>query len=209
MIVVTGATGQLGRLVVEGLLKKVPATELAVAVRTPAKAADFAERGVQVRTADFTQPAGLAAAFAGADKLLLISSNEVGQRVPQHQAVVTAAKEAGVGHLVYTSLLHADTSTLGLAPEHRATEQLIRESGIPFTFLRNGWYTENYAPTITQAVEQGSFPGSAGDGKVASASRADYADAAVAALTGEGHEGKSYELAGDVPALNLTRATFR
>jgi NAD(P)H dehydrogenase (quinone) len=213
MIVVTAATGQLGQLVVEALLKKIPAAEVAVAVRNPAKAAALAARGVQVRTADYTDPATLTAAFAGADKVLLISSSEVGRRVPQHTAVVTAAKEAGVGHLVYTSLLHADTSTLDLAPEHQATEQAIRDSGLPFTLLRNGWYTENYTSAITQGAEHGSFAGSSGDGKVASATRADYADAAAAVLTSEGHLGKVYELAGDTGwtnaelAAELTKAT--
>jgi len=213
MIVVTGATGQLGQLVVEGLLEKVPATEIAVAVRNPAKAAGLAARGVQVRTADYTDPASLAAAFAGADKVLLISSNAVGERVEQHLAVVAAAKHAGVGQLVYTSVLRADTSTLSVAGEHTATEQAIRASGVPFTILRNSWYTENYALPIAQAVESGSYLGSAGEGRVASATRADYADAAVAVLTGDGHLGKVYELAGDADwsfpelAAELTRAT--
>ncbi len=197
MIVITGATGHLGKLVVEGLLQKVPAGEIVAAVRTPEKAADLAARGVQVRKADYSDPAGLAEAFAGADKILLISSPEVGQRVPQHTAVVNAAKEVGATHLLYTSILFADTSTMLLAADHKATEQAVRDSGIPFTFLRNGWYTENYAPTIAQALETGSFAGSAGDGELGAAPRADYADAAVAALTTEGHEGKVYELAAD------------
>ncbi|WP_020666473.1 SDR family oxidoreductase [Amycolatopsis nigrescens] len=215
MIVVTGATGQLGRLVVESLLEKIPATELAVAVRTPAKAADLAERGVDVRAADYGDPAALAAAVKGADKVLLISSSEVGGRVPQHTAVVNAAKEAGVGHLVYTSILRAETSTLGLAPEHKATEELIRGSGVPFTFLRNGWYTENYLQPIAQAAESGSFAGSAGDGRISSATRADYAEAAAVVLTGDGHRGKVYELAGDTSwsypelAAELSRAVGR
>jgi NAD(P)H dehydrogenase (quinone) len=197
MIVVTGATGQLGKLVVDGLLEKVPANEVAVAVRNPEKAADLAARGVEVRVADYTDPASLSAAFAGADKVLLISSSEVGQRLAQHTAAVTAAKENNVGHLVYTSILHADTSKLALAPEHKATEQVIRDSGVPFTLLRNGWYTENYGPTIAQAIEQGSFAGSAGEGALSPATRREYADAAVAVLTTEGHEGAVYELAGD------------
>ncbi|MEO6089846.1 MAG: NAD(P)H-binding protein, partial [Umezawaea sp.] len=134
MIVVTGATGHLGKLVVEGLLQKVPANEIVAAVRTPEKAADLAARGVQVRKADYSDPASLVEAFKGADKVLLISGSEVGQRVPQHTAVVEAAKEAGVGHLLYTSILFADTTTMLLAGEHKATEQVIRDSGIPFTF---------------------------------------------------------------------------
>ncbi|MET1076010.1 MAG: SDR family oxidoreductase [Umezawaea sp.] len=213
MIVVTGATGHLGKLVVEGLLRKVPATDIVAAVRTPSKAADLAERGVQVKAADYNDPASLAAAFAGADKVLLISGSEVGQRLPQHTAVINAAKDAGVNHLVYTSILYANTTTMALAPEHKATEDAIRASGVPFTFLRNGWYTENYAQTIAQAVQSGTFAGSAGDGKIGAAARADFADAAVTVLTTDGHEGKAYELAADDPwtyqdlADELTRAT--
>lgn len=213
MIVVTGATGQLGQLVVDGLLKKIPATEITAAVRNPAKAAGLAAHGVQVKVADYTDPESLVAAFTGADKVLLISSNEVGKRLPQHLAAIAAAKQARVGHLVYTSVLRADTSTLGLAGEHRGTEAAIRDSGLPFTILRNSWYTENYAQPIAQAVESGSYVGSAGDGKVASATRADYADAAVEVLTGDGHQGAVYELAGDVSwsfpelAAELSRAT--
>lgn len=199
MIVVTGATGQLGRLVVEGLLKKVPAAEVVAAVRDPEKAAEFAARGVQVRRADYDDPASLTAAFAGADKVLLISSSTPGQRLAQHEAVVTAAREAGVGHLAYTSVLAADTTKLFVAPDHQATEEVIRASGVPFTFLRNGWYTENYAQTITQAVAVGSFAGAAGEGLVGAVPRIDFAEAAVAVLTGEGHEGQVYELAGDEP----------
>jgi len=198
MIVVTGATGQLGQLVVEGLVRRVPAADIAVAVRNPAKAAGLAALGVQVRTADYNAPESLATAFADADRLLLISGSEVGRRVAQHAAAIDAARQAGVGHLVYTSLLHADTSTLGLAPEHLATEQAIRDSGLPSTLLRNGWYTENYTQAILLAAETGSFAGNAGYGAISSAARADYAEAAVAVLTGEGHQGRVYELAGDV-----------
>jgi NAD(P)H dehydrogenase (quinone) len=196
-IVVTGASGHLGRLVVENLLDRgVPAAEIVAAVRTPAKAADLAARGVQVREADYDRPETLAAAFAGADKVLLVSGSEPGRRVPQHRAAVDAAKDAGASHLAYTSILGADTTPLGLAPEHKATEELIRASGIPFTFLRNGWYTENYTSAITQAAATGTLAGSAGDGRVSAAARADYAAAAAAVLAGEGHEGKVYELGG-------------
>ncbi|KDN22481.1 SDR family oxidoreductase [Amycolatopsis rifamycinica] len=206
MIVVTGATGHLGRLVVEGLLEKLPADQVVAAVRTPEKAADLAERGVEVRRADYSDPESLVAALKGADKVLLVSSSEVGQRVAQHQAVVDAAGQAGVRHLVYTSAPRATTSALVLAPEHKATEELIQASGLPATILRNNWYNENYADTIKQAAQTGSFVGSAGDGRVASATRADYAAAAVAVLTGEGHEGKIYELAGDATWTNADLA---
>ncbi len=197
-IVVTGASGHLGHLVVEDLLTRgVPAGQIIAAVRTPSKAADLATRGVQVRAADYERPDTLAPAFAGADRLLLVSGSEPGRRVPQHQAVVDAAGQAGVGHLAYTSILRADTTPLGLAPEHKATEELIRVSGLPFTFLRNGWYTENYDASITAAAATGTLTGSAGAGRVSAAARADYAAAAAAVLTGPGHQGKIYELGGD------------
>lgn len=197
MIVVTGASGQLGRLVVNGLLKKVAASEIALVVRTPEKVADFAALGVQVRQADYDQSETLAAAFNGADKLLLISANEVGRRVPQHRAAIEAAQQAGVGLLVYTSLLHADTSPLPLADEHKETEQLIRAAAIPFVILRNGWYSENYVASVDSALQLGAVFGSAGEGRIASAACADYAEAAVAVLTQENQAGRIYELAGD------------
>lgn len=206
MIVVTGATGHLGKLVVEGLLERLPADQVVAAVRTPEKAADLAERGVEVRRADYTDPASLDTALKGADKVLLVSGSEVGQRVAQHQAVIEAAKQAGVRHFVYTSASKATTSKLAVAPEHKATEELIEASGLTATILRNNWYNENYVETIKQAARTGSFVGSAGDGRVASATRADYAAAAVAVLTGEGHEGKIYELAGDVAWSNAELA---
>ncbi|WP_145579914.1 SDR family oxidoreductase [Yersinia vastinensis] len=197
MIAVTGATGQLGRLVIDALLKKVPASEIIAAVRSPEKASDLAALGVQVRKADYGQPATLDTAFEGVDKLLLISSSEVGQRVAQHTAVIEAAKRAKVKLLAYTSLLHADKSSLGLGEEHRATETLLRESGLPVVLLRNGWYTENYAASIAPAIVHGVFIGAVGDGRIASATREDYAQAAAAVLTQENHAGKVYELAGD------------
>ncbi|MDC0710445.1 SDR family oxidoreductase [Stigmatella sp. ncwal1] len=203
MILVTGATGKLGRLVVEGLLKQIPAQQLAIAVRNPEKASDFAARGVQVRRADYSQPDTLQSAFAGVEKVLLISSNEVGQRLEQHRAAVAAAKKAGVRLLAYTSILHADTSGLALAAEHKGTEELIRASGIPFVFLRNGWYTENYTENLAPALAHGAIVGSSGEGRIAVATRADYAAAAVAVLTRPGHENKIYELGGDTP-LTLT-----
>ncbi|MEU3571366.1 SDR family oxidoreductase [Kitasatospora sp. NPDC036755] len=195
MYVVTGATGQLGRLVVESLLAKVPASEVAVAVRSAEKAADLAARGVAVRVVDYDEPQTLAAAFAEGDRVLLISGSEVGRRIPQHRAVVEAAKAAGVALLAYTSAPGA--ATFRLADEHKATEELILASGLPHVFLRNGWYTENYLGDAAGTVARGVVLGSAGEGRIATAPRRDYADAAVAVLVGEGHRGEVYELSGD------------
>lgn len=197
MIAVTGATGQLGRLVIAALLKKVPAHQIIAAVRNPQKAQDLADLGIDVRQADYSQPATLDSAFKGVEKLLLISSSEVGQREAQHNAVIDAAKRAGVKLLAYTSLLHADKSPLGLGVEHRATEKALSESGVPFVLLRNGWYTENYAASIAPALAHNAFIGSVGEGKISSAARQDYAEAAAAVLTQENQAGKIYELAGD------------
>lgn len=197
MIAITGATGQLGRLVINALLKKVPASEVIAAVRSPEKAADLAALGVTLRTADYSQPETLKTAFAGVDKLLLISSSEVGQREAQHKAVIDAAKAAGVGFIAYTSLLHADTTPLGLGVEHRATEAQLKASGIPFALLRNGWYTENYAASIPPALAHHAFIGSVGEGRIASAARADYAAAAAEVISRDDQAGKIYELAGD------------
>jgi NAD(P)H dehydrogenase (quinone) len=199
MIVVTAATGKLGRLVVEGLLRKVPAREIAVAVRTPDKAGDLAARGVEVRRADYARPETLGAALAGADRLLFVSSSEVGRRETQHAAVIDAAKRARVRLVAYTSVLHAETARIALAAEHVTTERALRASGLPFVLLRNGWYTENYTENLGPALQHGAIVGSADGGRIAAATRADYAAAAVAVLTGAGHEGKTYELAGDVP----------
>lgn len=197
MIVVTGATGQLGRLVIEALLKELPPAQIVAAVRDPAKAADLANRGIQVRKADYTQPASLDLALRGADKLLLISSSEIGQRVAQHRNVIEAAQGAGIKLLAYTSVLRADTSLLGLAAEHRETEAMLRAAGLPHVLLRNGWYTENYAASVPAALAHGALRGSAGTGRIASAARVDYAAAAAAVLTGEDQAGRIYELAGD------------
>ncbi|MGE4528531.1 MAG: SDR family oxidoreductase, partial [Rhodospirillaceae bacterium] len=197
MIVVTGASGQLGRLVISNLLKRVPAAEIAAMVRSPEKAADLAALGVTVRRGDYTDPASLDAAFAGVEKLLLISSSEVGQRLPQHRNAIEAAKRAGAKLIAYTSLLHADASPLGLGEEHRATEALLAASGVPYVLLRNGWYTENYLASLPPAVQGGTLFGAAGEGRISSAPRADYAAAAAVALTAPGHAGKVYELAGD------------
>lgn len=231
MIVVTGANGQLGQLVIQSLLRSVPASQIVAAVRQPAKAgalAALAALGVQVREADYNRLDTLDTAFAGADKVLLISSSEVGQRQPQHQNVIDAAVRAGVKLLAYTSLLKADTSPLGLAAEHLATERALKASGLPHVLLRNGWYTENYLASVPAALAHGALIGSAGEGRIASAARADYADAAAAVLTQADQAGKVYELAGDsaytlaelaaelsqatgktIPYVNLPEADFK
>jgi len=193
-IAVTGANGQLGRLVIQGLLARLPAADIVALARTPAKAADL---GVEVRQGDYTLPETLVSSLAGIETLLLISSSEVGQRVPQHRQVINAAKAAGVKRVVYTSLLHAERSPLGLAPEHVQTEALLKASGLTYTILRNGWYTENYTASLPSALAHGALIGSAGQGRIASAARADYAQAAVEALTTPGHDNRTYELAGD------------
>lgn len=197
MIAITGATGQLGRLVINALLKKVPASEIIAVVRSPEKAQDLQALGVALRTADYNQPQTLQGAFAGVQKVLLISSSEVGQREAQHRAVIDAAKAAGVSFIAYTSLLHADTSPLGLGVEHRATEALLQASGIPYALLRNGWYSENYAASIAPALAHHAFIGAAGDGRIASAAREDYAAAAAEVISRDDQAGKVYELAGD------------
>lgn len=199
-IAITGASGQLGRLVIERLRAKVPVSDIVALARTPSKATDL---GVEVREADYTRSDTLDKAFAGVDTLLMISGSEVGQRLAQHRNIIDAARKAGIKYVVYTSLLHAERSTLSLAPEHVETEALLKDSGLAVTLLRNGWYTENYTASVGAAVANGAFLGSAGLGKIASAARADFADAAVAVLTTPGHEGKTYELAGD-SAYTLT-----
>jgi len=194
---VTGATGHLGALVVEALLERgVPASDVVAVARTPQKAAALADRGVTVREGDYSKPETLATALAGVDVLLLVSGSEVGQRVPQHAAVIEAAKAASVGRIAYTSVTRADTSALVLAPEHKATEELVRASGLPFTVLRNNWYIENYTGGLADHLSRGGIVGAAGDGRIAAATRADFAAAAAAVLTGDGHAGATYELAG-------------
>ncbi|ENA0610530.1 SDR family oxidoreductase [Enterobacter bugandensis] len=197
MIAITGATGQLGQHVIEALLKTVPAGQIVAIVRNPAKADALRQQGVVVRQADYTDEAAFTAALNGVDKLLLISSSEVGQRAAQHQNVINAAKAAGVKFIAYTSLLHADTSPLGLHVEHVQTEKALAESGVPYALLRNGWYTENYLASAPPALEHGVFIGAAGEGKIAAATRADYAAAAAKVVSEEGHAGNVYELAGD------------
>lgn len=197
MIAITGATGQLGQYVIESLLKTVPASQIVAIVRNPAKATTLSQQGITVRQADYSDEAALTTALQGIDKLLLISSSEVGQRAPQHRNVINAAQAAHVKFIAYTSLLHADTSPLGLADEHVATEKMLAESGIAYALLRNGWYTENYLASAPAALEHGVFIGAAGEGKIASATRADYAAAAARVISEDGHAGKTYELAGD------------
>ncbi|EYT77903.1 SDR family oxidoreductase [Streptomyces sp. NPDC003703] len=195
-IVVTGATGHLGRLVVEQLLEKVPAEQVTAVVRTPEKAADLAERGVRVAVADYNAPETFDGLFAAGDKVLLVSGNEFDKgRVQQHQVVIDAAKAAGVALLAYTSA--PGSLKAALADDHRGTEEALLASGLPYTLLRNGWYHENYTENLAPALEHRAVVHAAGAGRLSSASRADYAAAAVAVLTGEGHENKTYELGGD------------
>lgn len=197
-ILVTGATGQLGRLVIDRLLARgAAAGDLVAGARTPAKAADLAARGVRVVPLDYEDPATVAAALTGVDRVLLISSSEVGKRATQHRVVLDAVSAAGVELLGYTSLTRADTSPSPLAPEHLETERAIAASGIPAVVLRNNWYAENYLPDLQRAGTTGEIAAGAGDGKVAVAARVDYADAAAAVLLGDGHAGRTYELGGD------------
>lgn len=193
-IAVTGATGQLGVIVVEELKKRIHGENIVALARTPEKASGL---GVEIRAFDYTEPDVMTAALAGIDRLVLISSNEIGQRTNQHFNVIEAAGKAGVKWILYTSLLHADSSTLNLAGEHMTTEEALKTSGINYTILRNGWYTENYTGSIGGALAGGAYIGSAGNGKISSAARADYAEAAAVAVTNESHKGKVYELAGD------------
>lgn len=193
-IAITGATGQLGRIIIKKLTADLGADNIIALARSPEKTADL---GVPARLADYDKPETLAPALEGVDKLLLISGSEIGKRAAQHKAVIDAAKQSGVRYIVYTSLLNADNSPLSLAPEHRETEAMIKASGIDFTIMRHGWYTENYTGSVPGAVAAGAFVGSAGDGKISSATREDYAQADVIVLTSEDHKGKTYELAGD------------
>jgi NAD(P)H dehydrogenase (quinone) len=199
MIVVTGATGQLGRIVIGELLKTTEAKNIIAAVRTPAKASGLAERGVQVREADYSRPETLATAFDGASRLLLISGNDLGKRVEQHRAVIDAAKSAGVAFVAYTSILHCDTTPLLLAADHLATERYLLASGLTYSLLRNGWYYENQTAAIQLAIQNGAFIGASGDGRFSAAPRCDYAAAAAAVLTGTGREDAVLELGGDHP----------
>ncbi|MGP8307836.1 SDR family oxidoreductase [Vibrio sp. YIC-376] len=204
MIAVTGATGQLGQLVIKHLLNKIEPQQIVALVRNIDKANSLTSLGVQVRQADYSKPDTLADALNGVTKLLLISSSEVGQRAVQHKNVIDAAKQANVELLAYTSLLHADTSPLALAEEHVETEAYLLQANVPYVLLRNGWYTENYLASVAPALANGGFIGCAKDGKISSAAREDYAEAAAAVLTSEEPQsGKVYELSGDA-AYTLT-----
>ena len=193
-IAVTGAAGQLGHLVIKNLKLKTSLANLLALVRNPEQTEVL---GVTAKAIDYSKPATIDSALSGVETLLLISSSEIGQRAAQHANVIAAAKKAGVKRIVYTSVLHADTSVLSLAEEHRATEADLKSSGLSYTILRNGWYTENYTGSVGAALANGAFFGSAGDGRISSATREDLADAAVAVLTTDGHVNATYELAGD------------
>ncbi|GGZ16035.1 SDR family oxidoreductase [Streptomyces poonensis] len=211
-IVVTGATGNLGRFVVEGLLEKVPAEQITAVVRNREKAAGLAARGVRVAVANYDDPTSFEGVVSAGDKVLLVSGSEADKdRVAQHRTVIGAAKAAGAALLAYTSAPGALRAAL--ADDHRGTEEALVASGLPYVLLRNGWYNENYTEQLAPVLEHGAVTQAAGEGRVASAARADYAAAAVAVLTGEGHEGKTYELAGDTAwsfaeyAAELSRQT--
>lgn len=200
-IAVTGATGHLGGFVIDSLLARgVAADDIVAIARNETKAAPLTAKGVQVRIASYNDEAALTTALGDVDRLVLVSGSEMGQRATQHANIITAAKENGVAFIAYTSLLNLDTSELALVPEHRATEALLAESGIDHALLRNGWYWENYASAIDSGKAAGKFFGAAGDARVSGAARRDYAEAAAVVVTGDGHAGKIYELAG-APAL--------
>ncbi|MDD2034591.1 SDR family oxidoreductase [Pseudomonas sp. 39167] len=197
MIAITGASGELGHLVIKCLLERISADQITGLIRDPGKAQGLVNLGVALRHADYNEPGTFAKALKGVDTLLLISSNETGVRTTQHRTVIDAVKASGIKLIAYTSVLHADVSSLGLAADHRDTEEALRESGIPYVLLRNGWYSENYLANVPSALEHGVLLGSAADGRISSAPRADYAEAAAVVLTTEGQAGKVYELAGD------------
>jgi NAD(P)H dehydrogenase (quinone) len=198
IIFVTGANGRLGRLIVGDLLTRIPAERIVVGVRNPAAVDDFRALGVEVRAIDYDQPSTLGPAFSSVDRLLLISSSEVGSRTRQHHNVIDAAARAQVGLIAYTSILHADTTPIELAAEHRTTEAALTASGVPFALLRNGWYMENYLATAAMALQHGTIVGCSGDGRISAAVCADYARAAAVVLTSDAEQGgRVYELAGD------------
>ena len=202
-IAITGAAGQLGRLVIDDLLSAgIPGTDLIAIVRDPDKASALTDAGVQVRVADYNDRGSVEAALADVDKMLMISSPPIGSRVFQHRNIIDAATTAGVSYVAYTSVLHADISHIGLAAEHYATENAIASSGLDFTFLRNGWYWENFTANVrgiglVPTLQTGTLLGAGGDGRLAGAARADYAQAAATVLMTPGHVGKFYELGGE------------
>lgn len=197
-ILVTGASGHLGRRVAEKLLGKVEASQIVASVRSRDKAGDLAAKGIEVREADYADLGSVRTALRGIDRVLLVSSNDLGHRFDQHRNVIDAAKEEGVKLFAYTSILHGDASPLGLRVEHVQTENYLRASGLPWVFLRNGWYHENYLAVIPSVLQQGALYGCAGKGRVSSASREDYAEAAAAVLAGDGANARGiFELAGD------------
>jgi NAD(P)H dehydrogenase (quinone) len=196
--VITGATGRLGRLVVQDLFRRgVPGGDITATGRDVTTVKDLADRGVRVLAIDYDDPASLDAAFRGADRILLISASEPGRRARQHENAIDAADRAGAGLLAYTSIANAGTTSMRLAAEHQATEAALRASGLTYALLRNSWYVENYTAQVPAILQRGSLAGSAGDGRVSAATRADYAAAAAAVLTGDGHAGRAYELGGD------------
>ena len=207
-IAITGATGQLGELIIQALLTHIPADNIVALVRNKTKALKLKQQNIELRHFDYDSPETLAPALIGIDKLLLISANEIGRRTAQHQAVIEAAKNAKVPYIAYTSLLRANTSSLGLAQEHRETEALIQASGLTYTFLRNNWYSENYIAGVVQNAASGQLFSAAKDGKISSASRTDYAEAAAIVLASTNHDNKTYELAGSENFTKLDLAKF-
>ena len=198
MIAITGANGQLGRLVIQSLQRLAPGERIVAAVRSPGKAQDLKSATVEIREADYDRPETLAKAFAGVDKLLLISGNDLGGgRVAQHKAAINAAKAAGVKLIAYTSILHTDRSALILTEEHRVTEADLKASGVPYVLLRNGWYTENDTAALAAVLANNAYIGSSAEGRISWAARADYAEAAARVLLAEDQAGLIYELAGD------------
>ena len=207
-IAITGATGQLGELIIQALLTHIPADNIVALVRNKTKALKLKQQNIELRHFDYDSPETLAPALIGIDKLLLISANEIGRRTAQHQAVIEAVKNAKVPYIAYTSLLRANTSSLGLAQEHRETEALIQASGLTYTFLRNNWYSENYIAGVVQNAASGQLFSAAKDGKISSASRTDYAEAAAIVLASTNHDNKTYELAGSENFTKLDLAKF-
>jgi NAD(P)H dehydrogenase (quinone) len=201
--VVTAATGQLGRQVVTSLLARgVPAAEILATARDLDRLTAAVPAGVRTARLDYADPSTIEGVFGPGDRVLLVSGSEFGQRVQQHRAVIEAAATAGVALLAYTSAPYADTTTMGLADEHRATEQILTASGVPYALLRNGWYVENYAAAVAGALAQGTLVGATRSGRISAAPRADFAEAAAVVLAGPGHEGATYELGGD-PGFTL------